>query len=94
MEELEALGKAALIASEEKTSPMCRRPAVLFVCRQLWSELHTPAHDAMRFDRNRGPIGWHFEIVPGVGLANMGREGASKRRVNLSREKEVVVPIF
>ena len=54
LEELEAVGNAALVASKQETTTVLRLAAVILVLGQFWPELNTSSHDTAAFYRDRG----------------------------------------
>ena len=89
--ELEAVGDATLVANEQEAASLLSSVGSLLCGGDFWTELNSATNNALRLDRDCWGLGT-LEIIPRVGLANMGGEWALELRVNLSCKFEVVVP--
>ena len=72
LEELESIGNAGLVTTEEKSSTMYSLSRMILCWRQLRSKLDPASHNSMGSDRNSFGRGRrNFKVVSGVGFPDV-----------------------
>ncbi len=90
LNESESIVDTALIAHEEKTSPMLRLSCFFLTLRDLGSELDAATEDSPILKRDRRVC--VFEVCTRQRLANVRSKWAPRLVVSLPLETEIVVP--
>ena len=91
--ELESVGDAALITSEEQSSITLRDSTYYLSCCQLGSKLNTMSHDSTGFNRNRRSPWGGFKVVSRIGFPNVRSKWTTQLGAYLAFESEVIVPV-
>lgn len=92
LKELEAIHQAALVSGEnQSTAMLCPIGPVLIQCH-FGTKLDSSTHDTPELNGDGRNRGWrNFKIIPWVRLSDMGGEWATKLRIDLASEEEIVV---
>ncbi len=90
LKELESIDDTALIAHEEKTSPMLRLRFFFLTLRDFGSELDAATEDSPILKRDRRLC--VFKVCTRQRLANVSSKWAPRLVVSLPLKTEVVVP--